>query len=216
MTHFQPWIDRTGEGYSIFDYSQYKSTCQRHRLLRIRMAQARSQRPAGRLPHARPVLSAALRRRVRSDRHGKTVLRGGWGRYYYHSGQFTSGLDVAAGVQTVQPAQQYQRSAAAGAQPFDRSTLPPRRSLRRRWTARTISSRIPTATASPFRSEPRGPACWKSPTSATRAMTWPLSSGAGSNINLVPVGAMLASKNGGVDPNSLNANNFRPLLGSRI
>ena len=32
---------------------------------------------------------------------GKTVLRGGWGRYYYHSGQFTNGLDVAAGVQTV-------------------------------------------------------------------------------------------------------------------
>ena len=32
---------------------------------------------------------------------GNTVLRGGWGRYYYHSGQFTSGLDVAAGVQTI-------------------------------------------------------------------------------------------------------------------
>ncbi len=44
-------------------------------------------------------------------------------------------------------------------------------------------------------------------------MTWRISSGAGSNINLVPVGAMLSSKNGGVDPNSLNANNFRPLLG---
>ena len=29
---------------------------------------------------------------------GKTVLRGGWGRYYYHSGQFTAGLDVSAGV----------------------------------------------------------------------------------------------------------------------
>jgi hypothetical protein len=39
------------------------------------------------------------------------------------------------------------------------------------------------------------------------------SSGAGSNINLVPVGSMLASKNGGVDPNSLTANNFRPLQG---
>lgn len=39
------------------------------------------------------------------------------------------------------------------------------------------------------------------------------SNGAGSNINLVPVGAMLSSKNGGVDPNSLTANNFRPLQG---
>src|SRR5262249_9178522 len=30
-----------------------------------------------------------------------TVLRGGWGRYYYHSGQFTTGLNVSAGMQTV-------------------------------------------------------------------------------------------------------------------
>ena len=30
--------------------------------------------------------------------NGKTVLRGGWGMYYFHSGQFTTGLDVAAGV----------------------------------------------------------------------------------------------------------------------
>ena len=37
-----------------------------------------------------------------------------------------------------------------------------------------------------------------------------LTSGAGSNINLVPVGAML---NQGVDPNSLTADNFRPLKG---
>ena len=30
-----------------------------------------------------------------------TVLRGGWGRYYYHSGQFTTGLNVSAGMQTI-------------------------------------------------------------------------------------------------------------------
>ncbi len=39
------------------------------------------------------------------------------------------------------------------------------------------------------------------------------SGGFGSDVNLVPVGAMLSSKNNGVDPASLNANNFRPLLG---
>ena len=37
------------------------------------------------------------------------------------------------------------------------------------------------------------------------------SAGYGSSGNLVPVGAMLSSANGGVDPNSLNANNFRPI-----
>ena len=33
------------------------------------------------------------------------------------------------------------------------------------------------------------------------------------NINKVPIGAMLSSKNGGADPNLLIADNFRPLLG---
>src|SRR5262249_51185529 len=33
------------------------------------------------------------------------------------------------------------------------------------------------------------------------------------NINNVPVGAMLASRNGGADPNTLTATDFRPLLG---
>ena len=30
--------------------------------------------------------------------NGFTVVRGGWGRFYYHSGQFTNGLEAAAGV----------------------------------------------------------------------------------------------------------------------
>ena len=30
---------------------------------------------------------------------GKTVLRGGWGQFYYHNAQFTQGLDQPAGVQ---------------------------------------------------------------------------------------------------------------------
>src|SRR6185369_4585847 len=33
--------------------------------------------------------------------NGKTVIRGGWGMYYFHSGQFTTGLDVAAGVAVI-------------------------------------------------------------------------------------------------------------------
>src|SRR5580700_9682316 len=37
--------------------------------------------------------------------------------------------------------------------------------------------------------------------------------GAGTAINLVPVGAMLSSNNGGVNPNNLNSNNFVPYSG---
>ena len=32
---------------------------------------------------------------------GSSVLRGGWGRFYYHSGQFTSGLDTSAGSEGI-------------------------------------------------------------------------------------------------------------------
>ncbi|HVW84818.1 MAG TPA: hypothetical protein VHB50_09050, partial [Bryobacteraceae bacterium] len=46
-----------------------------------------------------------------------------------------------------------------------------------------------------------------------RSRDLPQTSGQGSAINLVPVGATLSSKNGGIDPNSLVANNFRPLQG---
>ena len=37
--------------------------------------------------------------------------------------------------------------------------------------------------------------------------------GAGTAINLVPVGAMLSSNNGGTNPNNLNSNNFVPYAG---
>ena len=39
-THFQPWVDRLGYGYSIFDYSKYSSTLHPAAILRIRVEQA--------------------------------------------------------------------------------------------------------------------------------------------------------------------------------
>ena len=32
--------------------------------------------------------------------NSQTILRGGWGRYYFHIGQFTNGLDASAGVKS--------------------------------------------------------------------------------------------------------------------
>ena len=143
---------------------------------------------------------------------GKTVLRGGWGRYYYHSGQFTSGLDVAAGVvsrslgnnvngvpllakqlDTLNFADQASSPAAVDSKD-DRQPYTDSYSF-------TISQRMP----------------WSSLLEVAyvgnQSKDLPITGGAGSNINLVPVGAMLSSRNGGVDPNSLTANNFRPLKG---
>jgi hypothetical protein len=143
---------------------------------------------------------------------GKTVLRGGWGRYYYHSGQFTNGLDVSAGVvsrslganingvpvlaknlDTLNVADQASSPSAVDSKD-DRQPYTDSYSF-------TVSQRLP----------------WSSLLEVAyvgnQSRDLPISSGAGSNINLVPVGAMLSSRNGGVDPNSLTADTFRPLRG---
>ncbi len=143
---------------------------------------------------------------------GKTVLRGGWGRYYYHSGQFTNGLDVAAGVQNI---------TLGDSQGLNGGPLLAKNLSQINFGAQALS---PAAVDSKDDNQPytdsysvtvaeRLP--WSSLLEVAyvgnRSRDLANSSGAGSNINLVPVGAMLSSKNGGVDPNTLTANNFRPL-----
>ena len=101
ITHFPPWADSLGFGFSVFDYSKYNSELHADAVLRLPVEQARSVGAAGRLPDARAVSTSRASAWRTLCGNGKTVLRGGWGRYYYHSGQFTTGLNVSAGMQTV-------------------------------------------------------------------------------------------------------------------
>jgi hypothetical protein len=214
-THFTPWIDRLGFGYSIFDYSKYSSSCTPLQYCGFEWNKRNSSVPLGGFPTRG--LFWQPRFGVAYDLSGKgnTVLRGGWGRYYYHSGQFTAGLDVSAGVvsrslgnnvngipvlarnlDTLNVADQASSPAAVDSKD-DRQPYTDSYSF-------TISQRLP----------------WSSLLEVAyvgnQSRDFALTSGAGSNINLVPVGAMLASRNGGVDPNSLTADNFRPLKGFSV
>src|SRR5207248_3880206 len=126
---------------------------------------------------------------------GKTVLRGGWGRFYYHSSQFTNGLDVASGVQSIT----LKNNQGVGGGPllarqldtlnFANNALSPAavdsKDDRQPYTdsySVTVSQKVP----------------WSSLLEVAyvgnRSRDLAYSSGAGSNINLVPVGAMLSSR----------------------
>jgi hypothetical protein len=173
----------------------------------------------------------------------KTVLRGGWGRYYFHTGQFTGGLDASAGVNSIGFDGKVSL-ANNSTQPILVNPLPAAMTSVAPWnSAGANNAGLDTVSFSAVAS---GPAAvdgadnheaytdnWnftinrELPFSSILEISYignrtrdiPSSGNGGSlgfnslNINMVPLGAMLASNNGGVDPNTLNSGNFRPIAG---
>ncbi len=213
ITHFAPWSDSLGFGFSVFDYSKYSSSCTPTQYCGFLWNKRDPSVPMGGFPtrgaYYQPRFGVAY---ALSD---STVLRGGWGRYYYHSGQFTTGLNVSAGMQTVTLSN---NQGTGGNTPLLANEID---TLNFATSALSIGGVDRKDDKSPYTDSYSFTISQRVPGSGLLEVAYVGNSsrdllnqtGAGSDINLVPVGAMLSSKNNGADPNGLNANNFRPLLG---
>jgi hypothetical protein len=220
FTHFGPWYDYLGYGFPVFDYSKYSSTCQPLDY-------------CGFLWHKRdpsvPLAGFATRFLYYQPRMGvayslgkSTVLRGGWGRYYYHSAQFTTGLNVSSGMQTITRSNNQGPGWVSGVS----STNNPLRVSdidKIDFTSSALSvggvqradDKSPYTDSYSFTISQRIP--WHSLLEVAyvgnQTRDKETTSGYGSDINMIQPGSMLASNNGGRDPNGLTADTFRPLKG---
>jgi Carboxypeptidase regulatory-like domain len=212
MTHFQPWIDRLGDGFSVFIPSQYAGAgC------------APAPTFCGFQWHARdasvPLSGFPTRGLFWQPRFGaaydltgkgNTVLRGGWGRFYFHSPQFTSGLDTSAGSEniTLTPTTYGGKGPLLarnlGSLNFNAEPATP-------VAADSKDDKMPYSDSYSFTISQRLP--WSNLLEVAyvgnHSHDLPNFSGAGSNINLVPAGSMLSATN----PANANANDYRPIQG---
>ncbi len=100
LSHLGAWYDREGFGFAVYDRALYKqgqgstdfngfTWFARNKSYRNGGFGTKKVYPAPRIGFAYDLFGS-----------GKTIIRGGWGQFYFSDFQFTVGLDVSAGVRS--------------------------------------------------------------------------------------------------------------------
>ena len=99
-SHLGAWYDREGFGFAVWNPALYVPGSPESSGTGFDWHKKDSSVPLSGFPNR--TLFYAPRFGVAYDLFGtgKTVLRGGWGQFYYHNAQFTQGLDQPVGVET--------------------------------------------------------------------------------------------------------------------
>lgn len=203
-SHFQPWYDREGFGFAVFDYSKYVAGSAPADYSGFSWNKRDPSVPLSGFPTKSLYWAPRFGMAYDIRGTGTTVLRGGWGRFYFHTPQFTNGLDASAGVRsvTINGVNTFAELAAlnpagnpAGVQAVDRT-----------------SDRSPYSDSYSFTIAQRTPfrGALEIGYVGNQSKNLLNNGYAGSAINAVPAGALFQP---GLDPNNANIDVYRPLQG---
>ncbi|MEO8658142.1 MAG: carboxypeptidase-like regulatory domain-containing protein [Bryobacteraceae bacterium] len=209
ISHFGAWTDNVGYGYSIFDLAKYNPAAPATDYSGFVWNKRDPSVPLSGFPTRGAYYAPRVGGAFDLFGNGSTVLRGGWGRFYFHSSQFTNGLDVSAGVKnysfpsptTLAAIEQFspglgdRLGATAVDGKDDKSPYSDSYSF-------TIAQRTPFSGLAEF--------SYVGNRSRNLLNT---QGGAGSNINLVPAGALLKPGVGDPGASGFNYDSYRPIAG---